>query len=44
LALLNDRIIKQGESVDDFRVVKVESNRVTFRYKGEEIPLVFRRY
>jgi urocanate hydratase len=44
MALLNDRLIKQGETVDDFRVVKVESNRVTFRYKGEEIPLVFRRY
>jgi tetratricopeptide (TPR) repeat protein len=44
MALLNDRLIKQGEAVDDFRVVKVESNRVTFRYKGEEIPLVFRRY
>jgi len=44
MAVLNDRIVKQGESVDDIRVVKVESNRVTFRYKGEEIPLVFRRY
>jgi hypothetical protein len=44
LAVLNDRVIEQGETVDDFRVVKVESNRVTFRYRGEEIPLVFRRY
>ncbi len=44
MALLNDRVIKQGELMDDFRVVKVESNKVTFRYKGEEIPLVFRRY
>jgi tetratricopeptide (TPR) repeat protein len=44
MAVLNDRIIKQGEAVDDFRVVKVESNKVTFRYKGEEIPLIFRRY
>ena len=44
MALLNDRLIKQGDLLDDFRVVKVESNRVTFRYKGEEIPLVFRRY
>ena len=44
MAVLNDRIIKQGEAVDDFRVVKVESNKVTFRYKGEGIPLVFRRY
>ena len=44
MAILNDRIVKQGESFADFRIVKVESNRVTFRYKGEEIPLVFRRY
>lgn len=44
MAVLNDRVVKQGEAIQDFRVVKVESNRVTFRYKGEEIPLVFRRY
>jgi tetratricopeptide (TPR) repeat protein len=44
MAVLNNRIVKQGEALEDFRVVKVESNRVTFRYKGEEIPLVFRRY
>ena len=44
LAILDDRIVKQGDSLVDFRVVKVESNRVTFRYKGEEIPLVFKRY
>ena len=44
MALLNERVVKQGETLDDFRVVRVESNKVTFRYKGEEIPLVFRRY
>ena len=44
MAILNHRIVKQGEGFSDFRVVKVESNRVTFRYKGEEIPLMFRRY
>jgi tetratricopeptide (TPR) repeat protein len=44
MALLNDRVIKQGELMDDIRIVKVENNRVTFRYKGEEIPLAFRRY
>jgi len=43
-AILNDRIIDEGERVDGFRVVKVESNRITFRYRGEEIPQVFRRY
>jgi hypothetical protein len=44
MAILNNRVVHQGESVADFRVVKVESNKVTFRFKGEEIPLVFRRY
>jgi len=44
MALLNEKLVKQGEAFGDFRVVKVESNKVTFRYKGEEIPLVFRRY
>lgn len=44
VALLNDRFVKQGEYLDDVRIVKVESNKVTFRYKGEEIPLIFRRY
>jgi predicted nucleic acid-binding Zn-ribbon protein len=44
LALLNNRLVRQGETMDDFRVVRVESNKVTFRYKGEDIPLLFRRY
>jgi hypothetical protein len=44
MAVVNDKLVKQGEAVEDFRVLKVESNKVTFRYKGEEIPLVFRRY
>jgi len=44
MAVVNDRVVRQGEAIQEFRVVKVESNRVTFRYKGEEIPLVFRRY
>ena len=43
-AIINDRIFKQGDRFDEFLVQKVENNRVTFRYKGEEIPLVFRRY
>ena len=34
----------QGDHVGEFKVQKVENNRITFRYKGEEIPLVFRRY
>jgi tetratricopeptide (TPR) repeat protein len=44
MVVLNSKVVAQGEAVDDFRIVKVESNKVTFRYKGEEIPLVFRRY
>ena len=44
LAIIENRIFKQGESFGDFQIQKVENNRVTFRYKGEEIPLIFRRY
>jgi tetratricopeptide (TPR) repeat protein len=44
MAILNHRIVKQGENLADLRVVKVESNRITFKYRGEEIPMVFRRY
>ncbi len=44
LAIIDNRILKQGESFGDFQIQKVENNRVTFRYKGEEIPLIFRRY
>ncbi|MBI4583629.1 MAG: hypothetical protein HY717_06375 [Planctomycetes bacterium] len=43
-AIINNQIINQGEQVGEFMVQKVENNRITFRYKGEEIPLVFRRY
>jgi tetratricopeptide (TPR) repeat protein len=43
-AIINNRIFNQGEEFDSFLVQRVENNRVTFRYKGEEIPLVFRRY
>lgn len=44
MTILNGRIVKQGESLGRFRVVRIESNRVSFSYKGEEIPMVFRRY
>ncbi len=43
-AIINNRIYRQGEEFGQFLVQKVENNRITFRYKGEEIPLVFRRY
>ena len=43
-AIINDRIFEQGDRFDELLVQKVENNRITFRYKGEEIPLVFRRY
>lgn len=44
MALVNGTIVNQGEHFGSFFVQKVENNRITFRYKGEEIPLVFRRY
>lgn len=44
LALLNNRLVKQGERFDEMRVIAVESNKVTFRFKGEDIPVLFRRY
>ncbi len=42
--VINGRIIPQGERIGKFKVQKVENNKITFRYKGEEIPLIFRRY
>jgi len=43
--ILNSRIVHAGEEFDDVvSVENVDSNRVTFRYKGESIDRVFRRY
>ena len=44
MTILNGNVVKQGESLGNFRVMRIESNRVSFQYKGEEIPMVFRRY
>jgi len=44
LAIIDNRIRHQGERFGEFHIQKIENNRVTFRYKGEEIPLIFRRY
>lgn len=44
MAVIDNRVIRQGERFGEYYVQKVENNRVTFRYKGEEIPLIFRRY
>ncbi len=44
MAIVDNRIVKQGERFGEFYLQKVENNRLTFRYKGEEIPLIFRRY
>lgn len=45
MALLNNRLVKQGDRFEeDMRVISVESNKVTFRFKGEDIPVLFRRY
>ncbi len=44
MAVLNGTVVAQGEFLDDLRVEMIESNKVTFHYKGEQIPVVFRRY
>ena len=43
-AIVNDHTLAVGEQFEDMRVVKIEPNRVLFRYKGENVPLIFRRY
>ncbi len=42
--VLNDAVVEEGGYLEELRVVRIENNKVTFRYKGEEIPVVFRRY
>ena len=42
--ILNNKLLREGDEYKDFYVDKIERNRVTFRYKGERIGLVFRRY
>ena len=42
--IVNNRILREGEELGDIVVDRIERNRVTFRYQGERIGLVFRRY
>lgn len=44
IAILNDRVLRVGQKYDSMYVVGIERNQIMFNYKGEEIPLVFRRY
>ncbi len=43
-AIINDRIHRVGDMFEDMRVMKIEPNQVWFAFRGEQIPLVFRRY
>jgi tetratricopeptide (TPR) repeat protein len=42
--ILNNKLLSEGDEFGELRVEKIERNRVTFRYQGERIGLVFRRY
>jgi len=42
--ILNKKLLREGDAYQGFLVEKIERNRVTVRYKGERIGLVFRRY
>ena len=44
VAIVNNRLVTVGEKFQGMRVVKIEPNQIYFDYKGERIPLVFRRY
>lgn len=42
--IINNKLKQEGSEYDDFEIRKIERNRVTFLYKGEEIGMIFRRY
>ncbi|MEE8141541.1 MAG: hypothetical protein V3T77_00430, partial [Planctomycetota bacterium] len=44
LAIVNRRLLKVGQVYKEMRVHRIEPNQIYFDYKGERIPLVFRRY
>jgi tetratricopeptide (TPR) repeat protein len=44
MAIVNNRLLRIGQPFQDMTVVKIEPNQIYFDYKGERIPLVFRRY
>lgn len=43
-AILNNRVMNIGDSVDGMQLIQIEKNQLVFDFKGEEIPLTFRRY
>ncbi|MFN0056897.1 MAG: tetratricopeptide repeat protein [Planctomycetota bacterium] len=43
-AIVNDKYIEEGRGFQDMQVFKIEPNQIIFDYKGERVPLVFRRY
>lgn len=44
IAIVNETVIEEGGYFDGMNVVAIEPNQIIFRYKEEEVPLVFRRY
>ncbi|MEM7263414.1 MAG: hypothetical protein AAF488_15600, partial [Planctomycetota bacterium] len=44
VAIVNDKVIEEGKYFQDMRVVKIEPNQILFDYRGERVPLIFRRY
>ncbi len=43
-AIVNNQLLKVGQHFEDMLVIKIEPNRVLFRFKNENVPLIFRRY
>jgi type II secretory pathway component PulC len=43
-AVINNRTYRVGDMFDDMRLIQIEPNQVWFAFRGEKIPMVFRRY
>jgi len=43
-AIINNRIFRVGAMFDEMRLIQIEPNQVWFAFRGEKIPMVFRRY
>lgn len=44
VAIVNDKQVEEGRYFNDMRVLRIEPNQIMFEYKGEQVPLIFRRY
>ena len=44
MAIVNNKMLQVGDRFQGMRVVQVEPNQVYFDFRGERIPLVFRRF